>query len=82
MTNQLKNRKYIYDENMSKISQKRRQFEIERRQKRRKKIEKLKEKYLKAKTKEEKEEIIEKILKIAPHYPIEEILKLDDSKKQ
>jgi len=62
---------------MSKISRKRRQFEIKRRQKRRKKIKKLKEKYLLTKTREEKEKILEKIKKIAPHYPIEEILKLE-----
>jgi hypothetical protein len=59
----------------------RRKFLIRKKQKRRKKIKKLKEKYLKAKTREEKERIIEKILRIAPHYPIEEILKLDESKK-
>jgi hypothetical protein len=58
-----------------------RKFLIRKKQKRRKKIKKLKEKYLKAKTKEEKERIIEKILRIAPHYPIEEILKLDETQK-
>jgi hypothetical protein len=58
-----------------------RKFSIRKKQKRRKKIKKLKEKYLKAKTKEEKERIIEKILRIAPHYPIEEILKLDETQK-
>lgn len=66
---------------MGKISPKRRQFEIKRKRERRKKIKKLKAKYLAAKTKEEKEKILEKILKIAPHYPIEEILKLDGSQK-
>lgn len=65
----------------AKESPKRRYFQIRQKQKRRKKIKKLKEKYLKAQTKEEKERIIEKILKIAPHYPIEEILKLNGSKK-
>jgi len=59
----------------------RRKFQIRKKQKRRKKIKKLKEKYLKAKTKEEKEKIIEKILRIAPHYPIENILKLDETQK-
>jgi hypothetical protein len=59
----------------------RRKFLIRKKQKRRKKIRKLKEKYLKAKTKEEKEKIIEKILRIAPHYPIENILKLDETQK-
>ena len=60
---------------MAKISQKRRQFLIKQKQKRRKKIKKLKEKFLSAKSKEEKEKILEKIRKIAPHYPTEEILK-------
>ncbi len=62
---------------MSKITPKRRQFEIKKRQKRRKKIKKLKEKYLSAKTEEERKKILEKILKIAPHYPINSLLKLD-----
>lgn len=60
---------------MSKISQKRRQFVIRQKQKRRKKIKKLKEKYLAAKTKEEKTKILEKIRRINPFYSIEEILK-------
>lgn len=58
------------------ISPKRRRFEIKRKQKTKKKIKKLKEKYLIAKTKEEKEKILEKIKRIVPHYPVEEILKL------
>lgn len=66
---------------MGKVSQKRRQFEIRKRREKRKKINKLKKKYLVAKTKEEKERILEKILKIVPHYSIEEILKLDESQK-
>jgi hypothetical protein len=60
---------------MSKISQKRRQFVIERKQKRRKKIKNLIRKYLRIKTKEEKEKILEKIRKINPPYSGEEILK-------
>lgn len=59
---------------MSKISQKRRKFEIKRKRERQKKIKKLKEKYLRAETEEEKERILKKIYKIAPHYPIEETL--------
>jgi hypothetical protein len=59
----------------------RRKFLIRKKQKRRKKIKKLKGKYLKAKTKEEKEKIIEKILRIAPHYPIENVLKLEETQK-
>jgi hypothetical protein len=60
---------------MSKISQKRRQFEIKRKRERRKKIKKLKEKYFKAKNEKEREKIVEKLRKIAPHLRIEEILK-------
>lgn len=59
----------------AKESPKRRRFQIRQKQKRREKIKKLKAKYLKAETAQEKEKIIEKILKIAPHYPIEDILK-------
>lgn len=62
---------------MGKISVKRRQFKIKAKRKRKKKIEELRKKYLKAKNKGEKEKILEKIEKIAPHYPIEEVLKLD-----
>jgi len=58
----------------------RRKFIIRKKQKRRNKIKKLKLLYIEAKTKEDKEKIIEKILKIAPHYPIENILKLDEHK--
>ncbi|HDM31818.1 MAG TPA: hypothetical protein ENG32_00395 [bacterium] len=65
----------------AKETPKRRRFKIKQKQKRRQKIKKLKAKYLKAKTKKEKERIIEKILRIAPHYPIENILKLDESQK-
>jgi len=66
---------------MSKISPKRRRFEIKKKQRRRKKIRKLKQKYLLAKTKEEKEKILEKIKTLSPHYPFEEILKLKEAKK-
>ena len=49
---------------MSKKTPKRRSFEIRKKQKRRKKLKKLKEKYFSAKTKKERQKIIEKILKI------------------
>ncbi len=62
---------------MSKQSPKRRSFEIKKRQKKRAKLKKLKEKYFLAKTQEEKEKIIEKIFKIAPHIKIEQWLKKD-----
>lgn len=58
---------------MSKISLKKRRFEIRRKQKKREKIKKLKIKYLKAKTEEEREKILEKVKKLL--YPIEEFLK-------
>lgn len=60
---------------MSKQSPKRRSFEIKKKQKRKAKLKALKEKYFLAKTEKEKEKIIEKILKIAPHLKIEEWLK-------
>lgn len=61
---------------MAKETPKRRYFLIRKRQKKREEIRKLKLKFLKAQRKKECQKIIEKILKIAPHYPIEEILKL------
>ncbi len=60
---------------MAKIKPKRRKFEIQKKQKRKQKIKKLKEKYLTAKNEEEKQKILEKLKRIAPHYPIEEFLK-------
>ncbi len=67
---------------MGKESPKRRRFKIRQKQKRREKIKKLKEKLKKAQTKEEREKIIEKILKIAPHYYgfLEEFLKSIEKK--
>jgi len=59
----------------AKISPKRRRFQIRQKIKRREKIKKLKEKYKLAKTQEEKEKILEKLRKIAPHYPLEQFLK-------
>ena len=61
---------------MSKISVKRRKFQIKAKRKRKQKIKNLKEKYLKEKSSQEKKKILEKIKKIAPHYPAEQILKL------
>ena len=66
---------------MSKISPKRRKFEIKKRRKRRKKLAKLRQAYLSAKTKSEKEKILEKVNRIAPHLSREEFLKsLENSK--
>lgn len=52
---------------MAKKSPRRRKFIIKLKRKRKEKIRKLKEKYLNAKSKEEKEEIIKKALKINPN---------------
>jgi predicted RNA-binding protein Jag len=60
---------------MSKESRKRRKFIIKLKQKRKKKIKKLREKYKLAKTEEEKRKIIEKALKINPNLTEEEFLK-------
>lgn len=65
---------------MGKSSVKRRQFTIRAKRKRKQKIRKLKDRYLEAKSKSEKEKILEKIKKIAPHYPDQEILKLTKEK--
>ncbi|HPO68192.1 MAG TPA: hypothetical protein PLE40_00345 [Candidatus Pacearchaeota archaeon] len=59
---------------MSKISDKKRKFQIEKKQKAKEKLRRLKEKYFLAKTKEEKEKIIKKIKKIAPHIQIQKYL--------
>ncbi len=60
---------------MSKILPRKRRMQIRQRRKRRFKLKKLKEKYLAAKTKEEKELIIQKMLKISPSLNIKEYLK-------
>lgn len=59
---------------MGKISQKRRQFEIKKKQKRKKKLKKLKEKYFQTKDQLEKANLIEKMKRLAPHLNWEEIL--------
>jgi uncharacterized protein (DUF1919 family) len=58
---------------MGKISPKRRSFEIRKKQKRRKKIMKLKDLYFKAQDKKEKEKILEKIIKLAPHISLKQL---------
>jgi len=60
---------------MSKISPKRRRFEIRKKRKRKIKIKKLREKYLNSSSEEERKKILEKVQKIAPHLTIEEFLK-------
>ena len=65
---------------MSKVSVKRRKFQIKAKRKRKQKIKNLKERYLKVESSQEKKKILEKIKKIAPHYPDEQILKLTKKK--
>jgi polyribonucleotide nucleotidyltransferase len=60
--------------NMSKISPKRRQFEIRKKRKRKQKIKKLREKYFKAKDEKERMKILEKMKKICPHLSEKELL--------
>jgi len=69
---------------MGKESPKRRRFKIRQKQKRREKIKKLKEKLKKAQTEEERQKIIDKILRIAPHYWgfLEEFLKSLEKEKE
>jgi len=59
---------------MSKVKPKRRRFEIRKKQKRRRKLKKLRELFAKAKSKEEKEKILEKVSRIAPWLSEEEFL--------
>jgi len=59
---------------MSKESPKRRRFIIRLKRKRKAKIKKLKEKLLKASGPQEKEKIINKILRLSPSYPIQNLL--------
>jgi len=59
---------------MAKESTKRRQFKIKLKQKKRLKIKKLRERYKVAKTKEEREKIIEKALRVNPNLTKEDFL--------
>lgn len=61
---------------VSKKTPKRRTFEIRKKQKRRKKLKKLKEKYLQAKTDQERAKIKEKILRLAPTINFDEWIKI------
>jgi hypothetical protein len=60
---------------MSKVSPKRRRFQIKKRSKRRKKLKELKEKYFTVKKKGEKEKILQKIKKVAPYLSLEDLSK-------
>ena len=66
---------------MSKISRKRRQFEIRKKRKRQAKLKKLKEKFLSVKNQEEKDKILEKMKRIAPYLNVEEYIKEISSEK-
>lgn len=66
---------------MSKISRKRRQFEIRKKRKRQAKLKKLKEKFLSAKSQEEKDKVLEKMKRIAPYLNVEEYIKEISSEK-
>jgi len=59
---------------MSKISSKRRAFKIRTSQRRSKKLFKLRQKYQRAKTEKEKEQVLEKVFKIAPWLSEKEFL--------
>ncbi|HET6371077.1 MAG TPA: DUF6800 family protein [Nitrospiria bacterium] len=59
---------------MAKVSKKRRQFEIQKRKNRRRKVQKLREKFLSTTLRRDKEQILQKIRKIAPHYSVDQIL--------
>lgn len=52
----------------------RRRFEIRKKQKRKRKLEKLRELFAKTKSKKEKEKILEQVSKIAPYLTEEEFL--------
>jgi len=68
---------------MSKISVKRRKFEIKKKQKRKLKLRKLRELFGQAKSQEEKDKILEKAQKIAPHLsPKEFLLTLEEKSKK
>ena len=59
---------------MAKISPKRRRFLIRKKQNRREKLRKLRTKYVEAKTKTDKDKVLEKVFKIAPHLTKKEFL--------
>lgn len=64
---------------MAKILPKRRSFEIKKKQKRSKKLKKLRLAFIESKTKQTKQAVLEKVFKIAPHISEQEFL---DSLKQ
>jgi hypothetical protein len=63
---------------MSKVSVKRRRFKIKKKKKRKKKVKRLKSTYSKAESVSEKRKILDKIKKISPHYPVDNIQKKNE----
>jgi len=61
---------------------KRERFLLRKRQKRREKIRKLREKYAQTMSEKERQAIIEKIKRLSPTYPIEEVLRLGQKRDQ
>lgn len=60
---------------MAKGSKKQKQFKIRKKTKRREKLKRLERRYFAARTRREEREAIEKILRLAPNYPVQEILR-------
>lgn len=60
---------------MAKGSKKQKQSEIRKKTKRREKLRRLERRYFAAQTRREERETIEKIQRIAPNYPVKEILR-------
>jgi len=60
----------------------RRRFEIRKKQKRRRKLKKLRELFVKTKSKKEKEKILEQVSKITPYLTEEEFLTSLKEKKE
>ena len=59
---------------MGKVSPKRRKFIIKKKRKRREKIKKLRERYFQSQDPKERQKIIEKLKRVAPHLNLEEVL--------
>lgn len=60
---------------MSKISRKKRRFQIHKKRKLKLKLKKIKEKYFSSKSQEEKTKLINKFIRIAPHINLYDYLK-------
>lgn len=60
---------------MAKGSKKQKQSQIRKKAKRREKLRRWEQRYFAAQTRREEREAIEKIQRLAPNYPVEEILR-------